>query len=117
MNEVGESSSQESKLDGNPEVNMSLKEQDANTGEKKLKKEIQERNDFKAAAKKIDADPALRYQHPLMNCEMNLMEISHRVVEKIEKAKYRIVGKSTGDTEADKAEFGRILLAELIKFN
>lgn len=95
----------------------SLAEQHAKEQMDKKQKEIQEKKDTIEAAKKIDADPDLKYKHPLMNCEMNLMEISHRVVEKIEKAKYRIVGKSAGDIEADKKEFAQILINELIKFN
>lgn len=95
----------------------SLAEIDA---EKELEKKIAnvaEKKEDIEAAKKIDANPNLRYQHPLMNCEMDLMQISNRVVEKIEKAKYRIVGKSEGDHEKDKKEFGEMLLKELIKFN
>lgn len=89
-----------------------------NVKEKKnVKEEVKEKNETVEAAKKIEADPDLKYKHPLMNCEMNLMEISHRAVEKIEKAKYRIVGKSEGDLEADKKEFAQILIDELIKFN
>jgi len=95
----------------------SLAENHAKNDEEKVKQQIAEKKETIEAAKKIDADPDLKYKHPLMNCEMNLMEISHRVVEKIEKAKYRIVGKSTGDIEADKKEFSDLLLKELVKFN
>ena len=116
-NNIGENFNETSKLDSNPEVEISLKERDAKIELDKKKKDLAERNESKEAAKKIDADPNLKYNHPLMNCEMNLMEISHRVVEKIEKAKYRIVGKSEGDIEADKKEFAKILVDELIKFN
>ena len=96
---------------------MSLKEKDLKAELEKKKANLKEQNETKEAAKKIDSDPKLRYQHPLMNCEMNLLEISHRIVEKIEKAKYRIVGKSEGNFEQDKKDFAKILVDELIKFN
>ena len=101
------------------EPETTLNNKHAKEAFEKKQKELQERNESKEAARKIDADPDLRYTHPLMNCEMNLMEISNRVVERIEKAKYRIVAKSIGKEgfEADKKEFSEMLLKELIKFN
>lgn len=98
-------------------TDKSLKEIEADKALKLKKEKLAENAETKAAAQKIDADPNLRYQHPLMSCEMNLMEISHRVVEDVEKAKYRIVGKSTGDFEQDKADFLKVLANKIVKFN
>ena len=95
----------------------SLKEAHEKEDLEKKKKLIAEKKETVEAAKKIDADPNLKYKHPLMTCEMNLLEISHRVIEKIEKAKYRIVGKSEGKLEEDISEFKDVLINELVKFN
>ncbi len=136
---IGEAVNETSQVDPTPEVKIEIPEQEhgediitenepvtntetlndkhAREEVERKQKELKEAEETKSAAKKIEADPSIRFTHPLMNCEMNLMEISHRVVEKIEKAKYRIVGKSEGDYEADKKQFAEILINELIKFN
>lgn len=102
----------------------SLIEKDARLAKEKEEKLIaekkqilEEQKETQEGAKKLDANRELKYNHPLMTCEMNLLEISHRVVEKVEKAKYRIVANSTGSLDKDIEKFKAVLIDELVKFN
>lgn len=80
------------------------------------KAEVVEKEETQEAAKKIEADPNLKYNHPLMNCDMNLLEISHRTIEVVEKYKLRLVGDSEGKVEEDVEKFKNFLFDTLVKF-
>lgn len=80
------------------------------------KPEVIEKEKTTEAAKKIEKDPNLKYNHPLMNCEMSLLEISHRTIEVVEKYKLRLVGDSDGEFEKDKEKFKDFLFDTLVKF-
>lgn len=99
------------------EAGVTLEEIKAAEELEKKKENLEHAKRVKKAAKKLEKDPELRYKNPLMNCEMNLMEISNRTVEEVEKMRLLIVGKSTGDFNADKKEFSEFLLSKLVKFN
>lgn len=75
-----------------------------------------EKEQVQEAAKKIEKDANLKYNHPLMNCEMSLLEISHRTIEVVEKYKIRVVGDSEGDVEEDIKKFKDFLFDVLVKF-
>ena len=84
--------------------------------ESEKKEEVVEREETQEAAKKIEKDSNLKYNHPLMNCEMSLLEISHRTIEVVEKYKLRVVGDSEGEVEKDIEKFKDFLFDVLVKF-
>lgn len=91
-------------------MDESLQEVHAKEQEEKAVKHEEERLIKKQKTGAID------YSHPLMTSEMNLLEISHRTVEIVEKYKLNVVGQSDGDVEEDIAKFKDFLFDTLVKF-
>lgn len=65
--------------------------------------------------KKAKVPGQLDHSHPLMTCEMNLLEISHRTIEIVEKYKLNLIGSSEGSYEDDVKKFKDFLFDTLVK--
>lgn len=100
-----------SKNEENPEV-----EENKSVGEKKP--EAIERDESIKGAK-IAADDAKKkgpdHCHILMSADykLNLLEISHRTIEEIEKARFRIMAKHEGEEAVE--EFKKLVFGKLIQ--
>ena len=94
---------------------LSTSERERLARKEKTRITLEEKQAAQEAAKKIKKQ-GLDHTHPLMTCKINLMEISHLMVEKVMKKKMVIVGKSEGNIEKDIQEFEKFLTSCLIEY-
>ena len=59
--------------------------------ETEVKSEVRDAEEVKEGAKMDDKSRSEGHRHKLMNIKLNLMEISHRVVERVERERYKIL--------------------------
>jgi hypothetical protein len=79
------------------EVKVEVESEDSYIGSKR--EEVVEKEKVVEAAKNVDEEKrtGIAHTHALMNLKLNLLEISHRDIEKIEKKRYAIMRDHDGD--------------------
>ena len=93
--------------------------------ENEVKPEVQEKNLELEGAKEvekltskdpeIDRDKEMENRSSLLDVKLNLMELSHRDVEKIEKMRYKLVAQKEKSEEKKLAEFKEFVFSCLLK--